>query len=137
MSRRQGEVCIRDSLEGDGSKQLRGGVGMFSGRTPYVWLANQYGNTGIEFQRIGASNNAASRIPFVANPSGQPTTVTGASGSSFQNEIDLIDPNYKYPTGTCSWDRSGRFRSGTTNPCLLYTSPSPRDRTRSRMPTSA
>ncbi|HQX81546.1 MAG TPA: hypothetical protein PKW63_07300, partial [Vicinamibacterales bacterium] len=85
-------------LEGDGSKQLRGGVGMFSGRTPYVWLSNQYGNTGIEFQRIGASNNAASRIPFVANPSGQPTTVTGASGSSFQNEIDLIDPNYKYPT---------------------------------------
>ena len=26
---------------------------------------------------------------------------------------------------------------GTTNPCLLYTSPSPRDRTRSRMPSSA
>ena len=24
-----------------------------------------------------------------------------------------------------------------TNPCLLYTSPSPRDRTRSRMPSSA
>ena len=85
-------------LEGDGSKQIRGGVGMFSGRTPYVWLSNQYSNTGIEFQRIGASNNAASRIPFVANPSGQPTTVTGASGSAFTNEIDLVDPNYKYPT---------------------------------------
>ena len=26
---------------------------------------------------------------------------------------------------------------GTMNPCLLYTSPSPRDRTRSRMPSSA
>ena len=26
---------------------------------------------------------------------------------------------------------------GTTNGCLLYTSPSPRDRTRSRMPSSA
>ena len=26
---------------------------------------------------------------------------------------------------------------GSTNPCLLYTSPSPRDRTRSRMPSSA
>ena len=29
------------------------------------------------------------------------------------------------------------FRPGTLNTCLLYTSPSPRDRTRSRMPSSA
>ena len=28
-------------------------------------------------------------------------------------------------------------RNGTTTACLLYTSPSPRDRTRSRMPSSA
>ena len=28
-------------------------------------------------------------------------------------------------------------RAGTSGPCLLYTSPSPRDRTRSRMPSSA
>ena len=30
-----------------------------------------------------------------------------------------------------------RTRNGELNPCLLYTSPSPRDRTRSRMPSSA
>ncbi|MBP6716188.1 MAG: TonB-dependent receptor [Acidobacteria bacterium] len=82
---------------GDGSRQLRGGVGMFNGRTPYVWLSNQYGNTGNEFSRIGASNNANNRIPFVADPASQPKVVTGASGSSFSNEIDLVDPNYKYP----------------------------------------
>jgi len=29
------------------------------------------------------------------------------------------------------------FSGGATNTCLLYTSPSPRDRTRSRMPSSA
>ena len=29
------------------------------------------------------------------------------------------------------------FRDGQVLPCLLYTSPSPRDRTRSRMPSSA
>ena len=29
------------------------------------------------------------------------------------------------------------FSDGTLYPCLLYTSPSPRDRTRSRMPSSA
>ncbi len=95
-------------LKGDGSQQVRGGVGVFSGRTPYVWLSNQYGNTGIEFQRIGASNNNNNRIPFVANAGGQPTTVTGATGSSFSNEIDLIDPDYKFPTllrGNLAYER--------------------------------
>jgi hypothetical protein len=95
-------------IEGDGTQQVRGGVGMFSGRTPYVWLSNQYGNTGIEFQRIGASNVAANRIPFVADAMAQPKTVTGASGSSFTNEIDLIDPDYKYPTllrGNLAYER--------------------------------
>ena len=95
-------------LKGDGTQQLRGGVGMFSGRTPYVWLSNQYGNTGIEFQRIGASNSGTNRIPFVANAAGQPTTVTGASGSSFTNEIDLIDPDYSYPVllrGNLAYER--------------------------------
>jgi Carboxypeptidase regulatory-like domain len=84
-------------LNSDGKQQVRGGIGMFSGRTPYVWLSNQYGNTGIEFQRVGASNNNNNRIPFIANPQAQAKVVTGASGSAFTNEIDLIDPDYKYP----------------------------------------
>ena len=35
--------------------------------------------------------------------------------------------------------RDGRFieKVGSYNPCLLYTSPSPRDRQKSRMPSSA
>lgn len=95
-------------LKSDGSQQIRGGVGMFAGRTPYVWLSNQYGNTGIEFQRIGASNSGSNRIPFAPNALGQPITVVGASGSSFTNEIDLIDPDYKYPTllrGNLAYER--------------------------------
>jgi hypothetical protein len=72
---------------------------MFAGRPPYVWISNQYGNTGIDFRRIGATFNATNNnIPFVPDPNSQPTTVTGAPGSSFTNEIDLIDPDFKYPT---------------------------------------
>lgn len=82
---------------GRGTSQLRGGLGLFSGRTPYVWLSNQYGNTGIEFTRVGASFNAANRIPFVPAADAQPKTVTGATGSSFTNEIDVVDPDYKFP----------------------------------------
>ncbi len=95
-------------VAGDGKRQLRGGGGLFSGRTPYVWLSNQYGNTGIEFQRIGASFNAANRIPFVPDPTNQPETVTGATAGAFTNEIDLIDPDYTYPKvlrGSLAYDQ--------------------------------
>jgi hypothetical protein len=96
------------NIDGQGKSQLRGGLGLFSGRTPYVWLSNQYGNTGIEFQRIGASFNVINRIPFVADPFNQPRAVTGAAAGSFTNEIDVIDPDYKYPTlvrGNLGYDR--------------------------------
>jgi len=85
-------------LSGNGRQQIRGGLGLFSGRPAYVWISNQFGNTGIDFTRIGASQNTANRIPFVADPLNQPTTVTGATAGTFTNEIDVIDPHFKYPS---------------------------------------
>jgi len=76
-------------------RQVRGGIGMFSGRTPYVWLSNQYGNTGVQFTNLSVAFNANNSIPFVANPDAQPTTVTG--GATGRQTINLIDPDYKYP----------------------------------------
>jgi hypothetical protein len=96
------------SPRGNATEQIRGGIGAFSGRTPYVWLSNQFGNTGIEITRIGAGNAGANRIPFVADAANQPKVVTGAAAGSFTNEIDLIDPDYKYPTlmrGNLAYDR--------------------------------
>jgi hypothetical protein len=87
-------------------QQVRGGVGLFGGRTPYVWLSNQYGNTGIEFRRLQVSPFAATNnIPFVPNPDTQPTSVGRAS----TNEIDVIDPSYDFPQilrGNIAYDRS-------------------------------
>jgi hypothetical protein len=101
-------VGFNYNIGGASEQQVRGGIGMFSGRTPYVWLSNQYGNTGNEFTRVGASNSGSNRIPYVTDVANQAKTVTGASGSSFTNEIDLIDPDYKYPTllrGNLAYDR--------------------------------
>ena len=81
-------------IGGSSTEQVRGGVGLFSGRTPYVWLSNQYGNTGIEFRRLSLGRNVNNRIPFVADATAQPTTV----GNAATNEIDVIDPDYKYPS---------------------------------------
>jgi hypothetical protein len=99
-------------IGGTAKQQLRGGLGIFAGRTPYVWLSNQYGNTGIEFTRIGAGFSANNRIPFVANPSAQPKTVTGASSGAFTNEVDFVDPDYQYPQSlraTLGYDRELGF----------------------------
>jgi hypothetical protein len=95
-------------LSGEGTEQIRGGAGLFTGRPAYVWISNQFGNTGIDFTRIGAGFNTNNRIPFVADPRNQPTTVTGATAGSFSNEIDVIDPDFKYPSilrGNLGYDR--------------------------------
>jgi hypothetical protein len=83
------------SIGASSTEQVRGGIGLFAGRTPYVWLSNQYGNTGIEFRRLSVPRgNGSQRIPFIPDPSQQPTSI----GSAATNEIDLIDPDYKYPS---------------------------------------
>ena len=87
---------------------VRAGIGLFTGRTPYVWLSNQYGNTGIEFQRVRATENANNRIPFVPDPNNQPRTITGATSAVSRNELDVIDPDYKFPhliRGNAAYDR--------------------------------
>lgn len=89
-------------------QQVRGGLGLFHGRTPYVWLSNQYSNTGNEFQRIRVFFDPDNRIPFVADPGNQPTDV----GSASTNEINLVDPDYRFPRllrGNLAWDRDFGF----------------------------
>ena len=89
-------VGFNYGIGSSGTEQIRGGLGLFSGRTPYVWLSNQYGNTGIEFQRINVVRRGAGTVPiaFVPDANNQPRTIGGASS----NEIDVIDPDYKYPS---------------------------------------
>ena len=88
-------VGFNYAIGGSSTEQVRGGVGLFSGRTPYVWLSNQYGNTGIEFRRISvARGTGAQRIAFVTDVDAQPTAI----GAAATNEIDVIDSDYKYPS---------------------------------------
>jgi hypothetical protein len=90
------------------TQQVRGGVGLFNGRTPYVWLSNQYGNTGIEFTRLRITYGATKVVTFVPDPNNQPKSV----GSAATNEVDMIDPGYKYPQlirGNVGYDRDLGF----------------------------
>jgi len=97
----------------NGDEQIRGGIGMFTGRPAYVWISNQYGSTGMDINRIGANPTSTNMIPFYSDPLAQPAAVTGAGTlGSYTNEIDLIDPNFKFPSilrGNVGWDRKLPF----------------------------
>jgi hypothetical protein len=82
---------------GDGNSQVRGGVGVFTGRTPYVWMSNNFIGTGIQFSRLNITRNAANNIPFVADPDNQPTQIGSTTGTA-SNEYAFVDPDFKFPS---------------------------------------
>jgi hypothetical protein len=89
-------VGFNYDFSGNATEQLRGGIGLFTGRTPYVWLSNQYGNTGIDFTRITVSTaqGRVNPVPFNPDPNNPPKNVAQAA----TNEISLIDPDYNFPS---------------------------------------
>jgi outer membrane receptor for ferrienterochelin and colicin len=83
-----------------GKDQIRGGVGVFAGRTPFVWISNAYGGTGIEITGLTASN-----VPFNADPNNPPKNFPPGTGAI---SADTIDPNFKFPQvlrATLAYDR--------------------------------
>jgi hypothetical protein len=84
-----------DVLE-KGTTQVRGGVGIFSGRIPYVWLSNQLSNNGVLFNSSSV-NNPTNR-PFSPNvdayrpPVGDPTNIRPTSYN-----LAVTDQNFKFP----------------------------------------
>jgi len=78
----------------DAKTQIRGGIGLFTGRVPMVWVSNQYSNTGkatIKYKAT-ASDIAKNGITFdPANP------YRGTQATPPPTEIDLTDRNFVAP----------------------------------------
>ncbi len=91
-------VGFNYDLNGDKETQIRGGIGIFSGRVPYVWLSNNYGGTGTYYAVInGAPKTNAFSGGFSADPYNQPSAVGLGLSPKLSSEIDLADPNLKMP----------------------------------------
>jgi outer membrane receptor for ferrienterochelin and colicin len=91
-------------IGGTGKQQLRGGIGVFQGRTPFVWVSNNYGNTGVEQQLLGCLAPACSPPAFNPDPNAQPRNL----GAGAVQDIALSDPNFKFPRvlrSTLGYDR--------------------------------
>ena len=83
-------------VSGNGSTVIRGGVGVFSGRPPYVWMSNNFANTGLEQATLTCST-AATMPTFTMDITKLPTTCAG--GGAATPPIPLVvytDENFKF-----------------------------------------
>ncbi|MBK7498659.1 MAG: TonB-dependent receptor [Ignavibacteriales bacterium] len=87
-------------LFGDRTTQIRGGVGIFTGRVPYVWMSNNYGNTGLLLAQIGQNtSNSAPYVNYNLDPYNQPGPDNDPTGTTAatRSEINMVDPDFKFP----------------------------------------
>lgn len=77
---------------------LRGGVGIFTGRVPFVWLSNNFSNTGI--QLVTADVRNSSDVKLILNPNGQaanldPSAMTSTPDAKNQT-INVFDKDFRF-----------------------------------------
>jgi len=76
---------------------LRGGAGIFTGRVPFVWLANAYNNTGVETKSVYLSGaKIPENMPLTSNPYAdvvEKGIVSGVAG----NTVNTLNRKFKYP----------------------------------------
>ncbi|NBC04566.1 MAG: TonB-dependent receptor, partial [Bacteroidetes bacterium] len=87
-----------DLSGGERTTQFRGGVGIFSGTPPFVWISNQYSNTGNDYGRVDAFNFGRFDGLFSPDPNNQPTPGESDILEPVEtSEINLISDDFKYP----------------------------------------
>jgi hypothetical protein len=111
-------------VTGDAVNQLRGGIGLFTGRPAYVWLSNSFQNSGMGGVALLTCGNAASVQPFNnANIATPPTQCANGATAALGAEIDLMAPDLKYPQNmraTVGYDRR-LIENWTGTAEVLYT----------------
>ncbi len=86
-------VGFNYDAEGDRSIVLRGGVGVFTGRAPFVWISNQFVNTGVLLKTTSQSSNVNGGNGFDPDVNNQSNIGTGAP----TYEVNVIDKKFKIP----------------------------------------
>ncbi len=84
---------------------VRGGVGLFYGRAPRVWISNSYSNTGFNYVSYNAGHGDTSLpISFTPGDITMPPAVSAnpdaqaAIGTGLQQTVAFMDPNFELPS---------------------------------------
>lgn len=73
---------------------LRGGLGLFTGRVPFVWISNAFGNNGVE--QIGTQITNAADIPAPTNNTADLVSAL-STGKLYRSDIATVDKKFRYP----------------------------------------
>ena len=91
-------VGFRWSLNEDRTTLLRGGAGIFTGRVPFVWISNSFGNAGVEMVLTAYSSslgNYPSDFKFNIDPNKQYKDPNAKVPTS---EVDVMAKNFRFPS---------------------------------------
>ena len=79
---------------------VRGGVGVFTGRVPFVWLSNAYNNTGVEAKGSTiapkTNGNYTNSAPTLTDYHSDPMTAS-TLGGSLSPDIVTVSKNFRFP----------------------------------------
>jgi hypothetical protein len=88
-------VGFNYNVNGEGLTQIRGGVGIFTGQVPFVYLSNQYTNTGVASIKY---SGVPAGYKFQYNPNAPHSgAYIPSSYAAAPTEIDVTANNFKYP----------------------------------------
>lgn len=92
-------VGFNYDVNGRHQTQLRGGIGLFTGRVPFVWVSNQYSNTGVESIKYDVySSGIPSGVALTYNAKDPHLgAYIPANPNSAPSEIDVTSPDFKVP----------------------------------------
>ncbi len=77
-------------VKSDHTTQIRGGIGLFSGPPPFVWISNQASNNGVQF---GSFSNTT---PYVFSPDINAYRPADVKDNTSYNLV-FTDKDFKYP----------------------------------------
>ncbi len=80
---------------GNSKTQLRGGLGVFTGKPPYVFLSNSIGNNGVLTGFVDPTSSQLSTYGFTPNPAQHYTPAAPTLPSTF--DLAFTESNYKFP----------------------------------------
>jgi hypothetical protein len=109
-------VGFNYDINQNGKLQLRGGIGIFTGRIPFVWISNQYTNSGATIGLLDIRGRNGTDLPLLSNgnrlleayfanqlgvgiddPAVTNAIETLISGTPPPAEVNLMAPDFKLP----------------------------------------
>lgn len=86
-------VGFRWDINKDHQFILRGGLGVFTGRIPYVWISNNFTKTGLQMETYSVNNPKG--LELYLNPQGQEPNASRLRAAGNQ-EVDVFEDNFKF-----------------------------------------